>query len=444
MTPDTPIWLAKADSRTLADALAAVARMAETRQLFDSSAEHRPRFGALGLQTEDFAQRHSISSASDLAVFAAATLDQQAFTTELQRRPLRRALAGIYITRERWRRKALISLAAIGTLAALLFGGHSLQQGQVERAQLRAEMAAQAARDAAQVDLLRAEAVLSELQSRQVPEIVAAPMQQLRNSLRSDIETQRQALAAPEGGASPASAALVSRAQSARREFDQWSTVALQLQEVESALHASLVSLQAQTRGRLQRAVQQADLAAAQAALQQRDALQQLHDGLQNRVQIDALDDPARDAIAAAETAVAMAVADADVERASAALQAETVLKRLIATPYTVHIVDRPGELSGVPRYPVDNPDAPAYYLIVEAITADGQVLEIPVLNEETQQRSRVRKFGIRVSEEAFNAVRSEKQGSGRIAERQVGSKPAGRLHPEYRIAASGGAITEW
>ncbi len=444
MTPESPAWLARADSRTLADALATVARMAETPQLFEASAEHRPRFGALGLQTEDFAQRHSISSASDLAVFAAATLDQQDFIAEPPRRPVARALAGLYTTRHRWRRKALISIAATGTLVVLLFGGHSVYQGQIERTRLRAEVAAQAARDAAQADLLQAEAVLGELAARPTAEIVAAPLEQLRNSLRSDIESQRLALAGLESAAPRPFSALAPRAQAAKREFDQWNAIAAQLQSVEPSLHESLAAVQAQLRDRLQRAVQQADLATAQAALQQRDALQGLHEGLQNRTQVDALDGPARDALAAAEAAVATALADADVERASAALQAETSLKRLIATPYTVHIVDRPGELSGVPRYPVDNPDAAAYYLIVEAITADGQVLEIPVLNEETQQRSRVSKFGIRVSEDAFNAVRSEKQASGRIADRKVGSKPAGHLHPEYRIAASGGAITEW
>lgn len=444
MTPDTPAWLAQADSRTLADALVAVARMAETPQLFDASAEHRPRFGALGLQTEEFAQRRSIGSASDLTVFAAATLDQQAFAAPPPRRPLARAMATLYITRQRWRRKALISLAAIGTAAALLFGGQSLYQGQVERAQLRAQMAAQAARDAAQTDLLQAEVILREMQARPVPEIVAGPLTQLLDALRSDVQAQTQLLSAPEIGVLRPSGPLLPRAQAARRQFEQWSAVAVQLQQDEPALHPLLAALQEQTRNRLQRAVQQADLGAAQAALQQRDALQGLHEGLQNRIQLEALDDPAREAIAATEAAVAAALADADVERAGAALQAESALKRLIATPYTVHIVDRPGELSGVPRYPVDNPDAAAYYLIVEAITADGQVLVIPVLNEETQQRSTVRKFGIRVSEDAFNAVRSEKQGSGRIADRQVGSKAAGRLHPEYRIAASGGAITEW
>lgn len=444
MTPETPAWLAQADSRTLSDALDAVARMADTRQLFDAGAEHRPRFGALGLQTEDFAQRHSIGSASDLAVFAAATLDQQAFTAEPPRRRLARALARLYISRQRWRRKALIGLAAIGTAAALLFGGQSLYQGQVERAQLRAQIAAQAARDAAQTDLLQAEAILRELQARPVHEIVAAPLTQLLDALRNEVQAQTQLLSAPEIGVSRPSGPLLPRAQAARRQFEQWSAVAVALQQDESALHPSLAVLQEQMRSRLQRAVQQADLATAQAALKQRDALSVLHDQLQQRVRVEALDDPAREAIAAAEAAVATALADADVERAGAALQAETTLKRLIATPYSVHIVDRPGELSGVPRYPVDNPDAAAYYLIVEAITADGQVLAIPVLNEETQQRSTVRKFGIRVSEDAFNAVRSEKQGSGRIAERQVGSKAAGRLHPEYRIAASGGAITEW
>jgi len=444
MTSATPAWLAQADSATLADALATVARMAETRQLFDAGAEHRPRFGALGLQTEDFAQRHSITAASDLAVFAADVLDQQAFTAEAPRRPLGRALAGLYITRQRWRRKALISIAAIGTAAALLFGGHSLRQGQLERAQLRAEMAAQASRDAAQADLLQAEAVLAELDARSLAEGVEAPLAALRDGLRGAIDRQRQALAGPETGTQRAPQPLAPQAQSTRRQFDQWTAVATQLQQADTPSDPSLTSIHAQLDRRLLQAVQQSDLAAAQSALQQRERLQRLAENLQSRVAVQGLDEPTRAAIAAAEAAVAAALADADIERASVALQSETALKRLIATPYSLQIVDRPGELSGVPRYPVDNPNAAAYYLIVEAITADGQVLEVPVLNEETQQRHTVRKFGIRVSEEAFNTVRSEKQGSGRIAERRVGSKGAGRLHPEFTIAATGGVITEW
>ena len=56
---------------------------------------------------------------------------------------------------------------------------------------------------------------------------------------------------------------------------------------------------------------------------------------------------------------------------------------------YTLQIVSRPGEKSGVWRIPEANPDARNYYIIVEALAPDGKTLQVPVVNEETGRTER-------------------------------------------------------
>ncbi|XAI97118.1 hypothetical protein [Dolichospermum phage Dfl-JY45] len=138
------------------------------------------------------------------------------------------------------------------------------------------------------------------------------------------------------------------------------------------------------------------------------------------------------------------AVAAANLAAATELLNEERDLAERIAQAYTLRIVDRPGERSGVWRHPPGRPSQRDYYLIVEAIDAAGTVLMLPVLNEETQRTERVSKFGVRVPIETFEAVRDEKQGRGRIEQTQLGRKPSGTLNPVYDRPAFGGFITEW
>ena len=58
----------------------------------------------------------------------------------------------------------------------------------------------------------------------------------------------------------------------------------------------------------------------------------------------------------------------------------------MVEQAYTLQIVSRPGEKSGVWRVPDANPDARNYYIIVEALSADGRSLQVPVVNEESGQ----------------------------------------------------------
>ncbi len=111
---------------------------------------------------------------------------------------------------------------------------------------------------------------------------------------------------------------------------------------------------------------------------------------------------------------------------------------------YTIRIVQGQGEQSGVFRVPDVNQATRNYYLIVEAVTADGQKLELPVTSEETRQTSKVRKWGIRVPESVYNAVRDDKIDDGIVQNDTVAQKRRGALRPDWQIAVDGGAITQW
>jgi hypothetical protein len=138
------------------------------------------------------------------------------------------------------------------------------------------------------------------------------------------------------------------------------------------------------------------------------------------------------------------ALSDGDGERTQAAATRLATLRPQLEQEYTLRIVSRPGEPSGVWRIPEQNPQARNYYLIVEAVGLDGQAHPLSVTSEEDGTTSPVSKWGIRVSEQVFARVRADKQDDGIIQNRQVGVKRRGFLHPEYTIPTSGGMITSW
>ncbi|MBN1240566.1 MAG: hypothetical protein JXB36_18835 [Gammaproteobacteria bacterium] len=119
-------------------------------------------------------------------------------------------------------------------------------------------------------------------------------------------------------------------------------------------------------------------------------------------------------------------------------------LRTNLEREYELRIVSRPGELSGVWRIPEENPAAQNYYLIVEPVAPDGSTLTLPIRNEEDGRVRDVSRFGLRVDEETFQRVARDKQDDGVIQSDVVGVKRAGELEPEYRMATTGAAITEW
>jgi len=119
-------------------------------------------------------------------------------------------------------------------------------------------------------------------------------------------------------------------------------------------------------------------------------------------------------------------------------------LKQQLSQEYTLTIVSRVGEPTGVWRRPPGKSDARNYYLIVEAIAPDGAKLSLPILNEENGVTETVSKFGVRVSREVFEAVARDKQDDGIVQRKQFGIKRRGRLATEYQMPFEGGFITKW
>jgi hypothetical protein len=138
------------------------------------------------------------------------------------------------------------------------------------------------------------------------------------------------------------------------------------------------------------------------------------------------------------------ALTNGDEDGARTALESLRDLHSTLQQAYTLQIVSRPGERSGVWRIPDANPNARNYYIIVEAVSADGRTLQVPVVNEETGRTERVSKWGLRVEEDVFRRIAADKQDDGIIQQREFGVKRSGQLQPDYRVPTTGAAITRW
>ena len=127
-----------------------------------------------------------------------------------------------------------------------------------------------------------------------------------------------------------------------------------------------------------------------------------------------------------------------------AASQGLADLRDEVVRDYTLTIVSRPGETSGVWRRPPKAPQSRNYYLIVEAIAPDGRKLRLPIRNEETGTTDTVDKFGVRVPQTTFEAVAADKRDDGIIQKNRFGGKKRGTLTVTYDMPFDGGMITRW
>lgn len=131
----------------------------------------------------------------------------------------------------------------------------------------------------------------------------------------------------------------------------------------------------------------------------------------------------------------------ADVTRAISSLE---LLQDDLNAEYTVRIVSRPGEYSGLFRIPDDAPQRPNYYLIVEAIDGAGRILTVPISSIETQSAKRVNIWGVRVPKPVFDKVSQDKKDDAIIQFSEIGTKTKGEIAPEYSIDTLDGTIFNW
>jgi hypothetical protein len=121
-----------------------------------------------------------------------------------------------------------------------------------------------------------------------------------------------------------------------------------------------------------------------------------------------------------------------------------SALREELTREYTLTIVSRVGESTGVWRRPPHGSQARNYYLIVEPLTSDGHKLSLPIRNEETGAVETVSKFGVRVPEPTFEAVAKDKRDDGIVQKNRFGVKRRGTLAVDYQMPFEGGFITKW
>jgi hypothetical protein len=144
------------------------------------------------------------------------------------------------------------------------------------------------------------------------------------------------------------------------------------------------------------------------------------------------------------DSAANLALREEDLDEAARQRDALATLLTRLQDTFDVRIVSRGNEASGIWRIPSINEATRNYYLIVEAVSPSGRILEVPVTSEEDGVTRLVTMWGVRVSEDTFEAVAADKRDDGIIQDDIIGTKPAGQLQPEYVIAVAGGAITQW
>ena len=138
------------------------------------------------------------------------------------------------------------------------------------------------------------------------------------------------------------------------------------------------------------------------------------------------------------------ALREEDADAAGRAVVSLKELRAQLEQEYTVRIISRPGESSGVWRMPEINTDARNYYVIVEAMTEDGSTLTLPVRNEEDGRIYKVNKWALRVSEQLYEQIAADKSDDGIIQQRDFGVKRRGQLTPDYAMPTTGAALTAW
>ncbi|MGL4439986.1 MAG: DUF6384 family protein [Bosea sp. (in: a-proteobacteria)] len=138
------------------------------------------------------------------------------------------------------------------------------------------------------------------------------------------------------------------------------------------------------------------------------------------------------------------ALQSGDRDAAAKAIAGLGALRDVLAQEYVLTIVSRPGAETGIWRRPPRNPLSRNHYLIVEAITADGRKLALPVRNEETGETETVTMFGMRVPQEMFDRIARDKRDDGIVQFNRFGVKRRGQMTAEYLMPFEGGMITKW
>ncbi|WDR06793.1 DUF6384 family protein [Devosia rhodophyticola] len=121
-----------------------------------------------------------------------------------------------------------------------------------------------------------------------------------------------------------------------------------------------------------------------------------------------------------------------------------TALRDQLRQEYTLRVVNRPDTLSVFWRFPENNSAATNYYIVVEAVDPNGNLLSFPIRNEENGETETVNIWGLRVPESVYRSVAADKTDNGIIERDTVGLKSDGFMDIEYTVPVLGGTVTQW
>jgi Family of unknown function (DUF6384) len=133
-----------------------------------------------------------------------------------------------------------------------------------------------------------------------------------------------------------------------------------------------------------------------------------------------------------------------DAEAGRKAISDLEALRSTLTQEYSLRIVSRPGEPSLVWRVPRGNPNGRNYYAIVEAVDANGRVVNLPIISEENTRGAVVSKFGVRISDNTYQTISADKRADGIVQGNRLGEKKRGELDVTYLMPVLGGYITQW
>lgn len=134
----------------------------------------------------------------------------------------------------------------------------------------------------------------------------------------------------------------------------------------------------------------------------------------------------------------------ADYKTAQSLLEAMKLRETQLSQSYDIRILSRAGQDSGFWRTPPNNPSGRNYYIVVEAIDRNNQVIELTILNQENNRSVRKKAWALRVNEKTFFKIVADKKDDGIIQGNIVGKKEVGYLIPTFNIPTTGATITEW
>tara|TARA_R110002096_G_scaffold36045_10_gene101125 strand:- start:176 stop:1621 length:1446 start_codon:yes stop_codon:yes gene_type:complete len=139
---------------------------------------------------------------------------------------------------------------------------------------------------------------------------------------------------------------------------------------------------------------------------------------------------------------IEQALAAGDLVRARDKTERLAALVEQLDQTYELRIV-QDGQ-SGVWRYHAEDRSIRNYYIVVQAIGANGRPLRLSIESEEDGRTRAVSKFAIRVPEAVYERVKADKLDNRIVDDRLFGSKLRGRRKPVYRFDVAGGWITRW